>query len=162
MTSAMCIALAIYFESASSNQPIDDQYGVALVIRNRALHSGMTPCDVVFEPKQFSSLNDALDDDGNLKPEYRPQGKAWTEAKAIAKRVLRGQMPDITNGARFYYANYITPPAWAQGMKFTGRHGKHLYWKKQKKHPAVDGAEARLISQSPSIASNEPVRVGWN
>jgi spore germination cell wall hydrolase CwlJ-like protein len=162
MTSAMCIALAIYFESASSNQPVDDQYGIALVIRNRVQHSGMTPCDVVFANKQFSSLNDALDDDGNLKPEYRPQGKAWTTSKAIAQRVLRGEMPDFTNGARYYYANYITPPAWIQGMKFTGRHGKHLYWKRPKRHPSSDGAEAKLIQQSPTIASNESFRFGWN
>jgi len=139
MTSVICVALAIYFESASSNQPIDDQYSIALVVRNRAHDSGMKPCDVVFEPKQFSSLNHALDDYGKLKPEFSPRGKAWRNAKNIARRVLRGEMPDITNGARFYYANYIQPPVWSRGMKFTGRHGKHLYWKKRDKNlqPAV-------------------------
>ena len=130
MTSVICVALAVYFESASSNQPIDDQYGVALVVRNRAHDSGMKPCDVVFEPKQFSAFNDALDDSGKLKPEFKPSGKAWRSSINIAKSVLRGEVPDITNGARFYYANYITPPAWVADMKYTGRHGKHFYWRK--------------------------------
>jgi N-acetylmuramoyl-L-alanine amidase len=155
MTSVMCVALAIYFESASSNQPIDDQYSVALVVRNRAHDTGMKPCDVVFEPKQFSSLNNALDNYGNLKPEFRPHGKAWRKAKNIARSVLRGDMPDITNGARFYYANYIRPPAWSRGMKFTGMHGKHIYWRRKKKNLQTIGIEARHISKSPSIAINE-------
>src|SRR5450756_3251149 len=81
MTSTMCVALAIWFESASSNQPIDDQYSIALVVVGRAHDYGWKPCDVVFEPKQFSSLNHALDDLGNLKPEYLPHGKAWRETK---------------------------------------------------------------------------------
>lgn len=162
MTSAMCIALAIYFESASSNQPLDDQYGVALVVVNRAHHSHMKPCDVVFAPKQFSSLNDALDDDGKLKPEYHPSGKAWRKSISIARTVLRGDMPDFTNGARFYYANYISPPAWTQNMKFTGKHGRHLYWKKPRKHSAPANTEARLFSQTHAGAPSEPMLASLN
>jgi spore germination cell wall hydrolase CwlJ-like protein len=129
MTSTMCVALAIWFESASSNQPIDDQYSIALVVVGRAHDYGWKPCDVVFEPKQFSSLNHALDDLGNLKAEYLPHGKAWRETKNIAMAVLRGDMPDITNGARFYYADYIRAPSWSRDMTFTGKHGKHFYWR---------------------------------
>lgn len=148
MTSLMCVALAVYFESASSNQPIDDQYGVALVIRNRAHDSGMKPCDVVFKPKQFSSLNYALDDSGKLKPEYRPRGKAWQRAQYVARIVLRGDMPDITNGARFYYANYIRRPAWSQGMKFTGTHGKHVYWKRQNESRPAAALNEKMMPTS--------------
>lgn len=164
MTSVMCVALAIYFESASSNQPIDDQYSIAFVVVNRAHDSGMKPCDVVFEPKQFSSLNHALDDLGNLKPEYRPQGKAWRTAKNIASTVLRGDMPDITNGARFYYANYIRPPAWSLGMRYTGRHGKHFYWRKKNnnmQYMQFAGAEVKHTGQSPTIAINKATLGGW-
>ena len=163
MTSVMCVALAIYFESASSKQPIDDQYSVALVVRNRVHDTGMTPCEVVFQPKQFSSLNNALDDHGHLKPGYRPpRGKAWRRARNIAKLVLRGEMPDITNGARFYYANYIQRPAWSRGMVLTSMHGKHLYWRKKKKNLQYKSVEARTIHHSPTVASNDKTNVAWD
>jgi spore germination cell wall hydrolase CwlJ-like protein len=153
MTSAMCVALAIYFESASSNQPIDDQYSIGLVVVGRAHDYGWKPCDVVFEPKQFSSLNDALDDEGNLKPEYVPRGKAWRRSKKIAKEVLRGDMPDFTNGARFYYADYILPPAWTQGMLFTGKHGKHFYWRKKEKYPQPAEIADRHMGNRPTVVA---------
>jgi spore germination cell wall hydrolase CwlJ-like protein len=160
MTSVMCVALAIYFESASSNQPIDDQYSVALVVRNRVHDTGMKPCDVVFAPKQFSSLNHALDMHGHLKPAYRPHGKAWRNSKKIARTVLSGKMPDITNGARFYYANYITPPSWSKGMRFTASHGKHLYWRKRNKNLQYTNIDIKHGNQ-PAIAANEP-HTSWD
>lgn len=162
MTSVMCVALAIYFESASSKQPIDDQYSVALVVRNRVHDTGMKPCEVVFQPKQFSSLNHALDSHGHLKARYHPHGKAWLRAKSIARLVLRGKMPDITNGARFYYANYIRPPAWSRGMVLTGMHGKHLYWRKKKKNLQYTRVEAKALHRVPTVSRNNKTIVAWD
>lgn len=162
MTSVICVALAVYFESASSNQPVDDQYGIALVVRNRVNDSGMKPCDVVFEPKQFSALNDALDDDGKLKSEYQPRGKVWRKSLNIAKAVLNGDVPDITNGARFYYANYINPPAWAYDMKYTGRHGKHFYWRKHHQPVGAINATSAKVSQLPAAPAKVRLSIGWD
>jgi hypothetical protein len=38
-------------------------------------------------------------------------------------------MPDLTNGATYYYAISIPAPVWLPGARWCGQFGSQLFWK---------------------------------
>lgn len=123
-----CMALNIYWEAGF--EPLAGKQAVALVTLNRMKSKNMDTCDVVFEPHQFSWANNARDDKGRLFPEFMPKkNKNWIESKRIARKALGSELKDFTNGAMFYYADYIAKPTWAREMKLSGKWGRHYFYK---------------------------------
>jgi len=122
-----CLALNIYWESA--HEPIEGQYAVAFVTINRTKERNLDVCKVVFEDRQFSWANHALDSHGKLLPQYIPSGIAWQQARTVARVSLSSELVDITNGSTHYHADYIAKPKWAKKMKQTGKWGHHLFYR---------------------------------
>lgn len=121
-----CLAVNIYWEAASSNEPLSSQYLVAFVTMNRSKQWHQDVCDVVFAKKQFSWTTGALNRHGVLRAVYHPpNNKAWVIAQAIALSVLQGAR-DFTGGALYYHADYIKVPRVFKHRKFVGKFGKHL------------------------------------
>ena len=97
---------------------------------NRGKHDRWpdTTCDVVHQGYhkgkhkcQFSWYCDGKSDTPN-------DPEAWAWAVLVAYDVIRGDVPDVTDGATHYHATYVKP-YWAKHLKKTGQHGSHIFYK---------------------------------
>lgn len=82
------------------------------------------------DPYQFSCW---LDGDPNL-PRLLNVTEAdptFKECLEICRAVLEGRVPDPTQGAMWYYANYIDRPSWVTDLKPTVKIGRHIFLKKK-------------------------------
>lgn len=126
-TALICLALNVYHEARSEDMM--GKYAVALVVMNRVEHDRFpdTVCDVVTQRRsqrlhrcQFSWYCDGKSD--------RPRNqRAWEEAQMIARDVLNREVDDITQGALFYHADYVSP-YWAEEFTHTVTYGTHLFY----------------------------------
>lgn len=117
-----CLADNIYFEA--SNQSEVGQIAVGNVTMNRmySKHFPNTVCDVVWEPKQFSWTHDG-------KSDIPKNTKVYKEVYNIAELVYNSDVPDVTEGATFYHANYVNPH-WAASMdKKVTQIDNHIFYK---------------------------------
>lgn len=134
-TAILCLALNVYHEARG--EPLNGQHAVAQVTMNRAGRDPLRVCEVVFEPYQFSWANPLTTTDKStrqrLTPRFIPkEAKAWQVAKQIAKLTIDGWIPDFTNGATHYHADYIVKPHWVKAKKRTITIGKHHFYRKVK------------------------------
>lgn len=120
----MCVALNVYYESPASLEPLENQYGVAMVAFNRAHHKYKDVCHEIYKPWQFT---------WTMHEQIAPHGKNWVEAKKVAWDVVTGRVPDFTEGAVYYFADYIKPPAWSANKLKIAKWGAHLYFKDREK-----------------------------
>ena len=126
-----CLALNIYHEGATSNEPTPCLEAIARVTINRTHLADQDTCDTVFASRQFSWANHARDERGKLLPAYLPRNKpVWRKSLAIAKRVPENPTPDNTKGATHFHASYIRKPVWAKKLKPTLTCGKHIFYRR--------------------------------
>lgn len=134
-TAAMCLATAIYFEARG--EPTAGQVAVANVIVNRVNDRRYpdTICEVVQQGPthrwaphvpirhrcQFSFYCDG-------KPEVVTDTRAYDKAVDIAKRVLNGEVADITDGATHYHATHVLPE-WASTKTHTVTINNHIFYR---------------------------------
>lgn len=134
-TAAMCLATAIYFEARG--EPTAGQVAVANVIINRVDDRRYpdTICDVVKQGPthrwapdlpirhrcQFSFYCDG-------QPEVVTDLRAYDKAVDIAKRVINGEIIDITDGATHYHATYVLPD-WAPTKTHTVQINNHIFYR---------------------------------
>lgn len=119
---------------------------VGETILNRAAIRGLTPAEVVRQPKQYTG--------------YYAPGPAAIAAQrnpaaisaAEAAWELARQPGDPTNGADHYHANYVNP-GWASAMPSTGDYGNHMFYKSRE---VPTDALARLLAPSGPRAAPTP------
>lgn len=134
-TAILCLALNVYHEARG--EPLNGQHAVAQVTMNRASRDPSKVCEVVFEPYQFSWAN-SLTTAGprerqKLAHRFLPkETEAWRMAKNIARVTVGGWIPDFTNGATHYHANYIANPYSARHKQRVLSIGKHHFYRKVK------------------------------
>lgn len=118
-----CLASAIYFEAR--NQSYAGKLAVASVITNRVYHDDYPSdyCGVIQEYKQFSYLNSGV-------PAIKDLG-AWMEALNFAADVYRRDDLDITEGAIFYHADYVTPKWDFTKIEKTTKIDSHIFYKER-------------------------------
>ncbi|MFM0095585.1 cell wall hydrolase [Paraburkholderia nemoris] len=125
----LCLAANVFFESRG--EPIPGQYAVALVTMNRAGHDPRKVCQEVTKPKQFSWTTLYLQrrrGSFSVKQEYVMKDEdSWDRATKIARVVLSGRFPDITNGATYYHATYVHP-GWRKEVVYREKIGNHLFY----------------------------------
>lgn len=99
------------------------------IIDNRARMDRKTYMQVVTAPKQFSCMNGVTMSMaiGRAKSRWPNQ---FPVALNMVKLARNGRLADVTNGATFYYANYIKRPRWARNMEETSKIGKHIFLRK--------------------------------
>lgn len=116
-----CLAANVYHEARG--EPIEGQFGVALVTLNRAERRLDKICKVVYAKKQFSWTN--------TKPHPLVKDPvAWEQAKAVARLSLH--MADFTGGATHYHALSVSP-YWRDDMVILGQWGSHVFYKEERK-----------------------------
>lgn len=127
-TEIECLAENIYFEAR--NQPWVGKVAIANVTLNR-VKSTQFPnriCKVVKQAKrnicQFSWYCDG-------KPDIAFERKAMEKAREIAITVYIGSLPDVTEGALWYHADYIKQPDWAKKLKETVKINDHIFYTKK-------------------------------
>jgi len=118
-----CIATAIYHEARG--EPIMGQAAIGYVINNRVFSDRYpdTACGVVYQPWQFSHIEDA-------RPDYNSD--AWMQAVEVAAFTQVGLIDDQTNGATMYYSHAVmsNPPKWDfSKLNYVGYLGGHKFYK---------------------------------
>ncbi len=135
----LCLALNDYWEARS--EVIAGRVAVARVVLNRAMDARFPRnlCDVVKQSRgpalhrcQFSWYCD-----GKADVPYDP--KSWRDSLKIAAAVLQkdSSIPDPTDGALWYHADF-TQPTWSDGYESTTVIGTHVFYR-----------EARTAAESP-------------
>ena len=129
-----CLAQTIYFEARS--EPVEGQYAVGLVALNRVQSPQFpnTLCGVTQQAWrdeegqpikykcQFSFYCDG-------EPEHIAEEKSWILAWTLAEGLVRHRpFRDITNGALYYHADYVSP-YWAIAQTQTVQIVKHIFYK---------------------------------
>jgi len=131
-----CLAHNIYFEA--SNQGTAGMFGVGQVTLNRVKSKKYpnTICEVVYQAEyrinwkgnrvpvlnrcQFSWYCDG-------KTETIRYPKDYDEAYIMAELLIEDRLVDITEGALFYHADYVSPK-WAKNMTQKIKIGDHIFY----------------------------------
>lgn len=116
----------------SRNEPLEGQMAVAWVIRNRAeaKYMGQDPSEVCLFPLQFSCWNA---DKAHMPNRVRLMTASMNEvpmqkAMYAVLSVFGGHVPDMTFGAKHYFADYIPWPKWAVGHEPSLIVGRHIFF----------------------------------
>lgn len=124
---AMCMAQAVYYESA--REPLDGQIAVAEVIANRMRDHRYpdTACGVVYQgATRATGCQFTFTCDGALN--VAPAGENWARAQRIAAHVLMQLHEERTGGATHYHATYVDP-IWNAGLIKTDKIGLHIFYR---------------------------------
>lgn len=84
--------------------------------------------DVAKQRMQFSAYNDNDPNRPKLEAvtDSNPQ---FAEAVELAALAVRGELPDVTDGATHYHTRFIAPPYWAKDATITARIGDHIFYR---------------------------------
>ncbi len=141
----VCLALNDYWEARS--ETMAGRIAVARVVLNRAMDSRFPSniCDVVKQSKmmgenhrcQFSWYCDAKND-------IPYEADQWRTSLKIATAILQADssIPDPTNGALWYHADFLKP-AWAQEYETTTIIGSHVFYRDTDSSRSKANAPAR-------------------
>ena len=129
------IVCTLLGEAGGESNPVKGMTAVANVLKNRAdanhYNYGSTPSSQALANYQFSMWNDYNNDSETLQDVYNKYKNHDQMKNAISIAKSIDSMSDITGGAKFYYANYVTPDwtkttdttTWVQTIKI----GKHIF-----------------------------------
>lgn len=122
MLSTFCLALVIYVEARG--EPVDGQYMVADVVINRVEQERWPDnvCEVVFDPKQFSGINNKLD----FKSIF--SDPSWEQSVVVASEALLGNTLR-SDATHFHTTN--SDPYWANQLTLLGQYGNHVFYKEE-------------------------------
>jgi spore germination cell wall hydrolase CwlJ-like protein len=131
----VCLAENIYFESA--HEPRDGRIAVALVTLNR-VNDARYPndiCGVVLQRNRNTSGRIVCQFSWHCEANKMIRNtRAYNEAKDIALFVYANyeKMHDLTNGALFYHANYVSlQKIGVPGLEKTTVIGRHIFYKER-------------------------------
>lgn len=119
-----CLAINSYHEAR--NEPYEGVIAVSNVVLNRVADERFpdTPCEVVYQRNrrgcQFSWYCDGRSD-------YPANREKYQELTAIAEKVYTGKYEDVTEGANFYHATYVSP-RWRHAMERKKQIGLHVFY----------------------------------
>ena len=122
-----CLSEALYFEARG--ETVKGQFAVAEVIMNR-VKSARFPgslCGVINQGtgKKFG-CQFTYTCDGNKEVIAEPQ--AYSRVGKVARAILDGKAPKLTNGATHYHTTAVRP-SWSRVYTKTTRIGDHLFYR---------------------------------
>lgn len=137
LTEVGCLAKNIYFEAGVEETA--GKVAVAMVTVNRVLDEKFpnTICGVVQQGEKTASGDMKRNRcqfswycDGKKDTPY--QGENWQISQNLAQEIYElhteNKLLDITDGALYYHATYVTP-YWAKSMKRTTKIGTHIFYR---------------------------------
>ncbi len=122
-----CLAEALYFEARG--ETVKGQFAVAEVIMNRVKSAQFpnTLCGVINQGTgrryqcQFTYTCDGHE-------EVIREKNAYVRGAKIARMVIDGAAPDLTQGATYYHTTAVSP-RWSRSFTKTTRIGVHLFYR---------------------------------
>ncbi len=122
-----CLSEALYFEARG--ETVKGQFAVAEVIINR-VKSARFPgslCTVINQGtgKKYQ-CQFTYTCDGNAEVISEP--RAYDEVSKIARAVLDGKVPTLTDGATYYHTTAVSP-RWSRVFTRTTKIGVHLFYR---------------------------------
>jgi len=126
-----CLSVAMYFEARGEG--VYGQRAVAEVILNRrdspsfpdtvceVVHQGYDPANPRLHRCQFSFYCDG-------RPETIDDPERFPWIRAMALRMLLGDRSDLTRGALYFHAAWVSP-GWARRFRKTARVEQHLFYR---------------------------------
>ena len=165
---AACMSQNIWFEARGS--AFADKLAVGQVVINRTtdpLHAD-TPCDVIWEPKQFSWTHDGKSD--RVQIENKIDRQAWTDSVIAALMASGLPFPDLTSGATHFHAHDVQP-FWASAMQPIASYGGHKYYVYDRGYndqldvePAIGNEPGTSISLTPQeqLQTQEALGSFWS
>ena len=129
-----CLSKNIYFEASTESTAGKIAVGQVVLNRKDSISFPNTVCDVVYEGKHYKSGFPVRDRcqfswycDGKHDRSFR--GKLWENSVELAKFLLEtDDLVDITDGATFYHADYISAPRWASAKIKTVTIDRHIFY----------------------------------
>jgi spore germination cell wall hydrolase CwlJ-like protein len=129
-----CMSKNIYFEASTESTAGKIAVGQVVLNRKDSISFPNTVCDVVYEGKHYKSGFPVRDRcqfswycDGKHDRPFR--GKLWENSVELAKFLLESNdLVDITDGATFYHADYISAPRWASAKIKTVTIDRHIFY----------------------------------
>lgn len=125
-----CLAEALYFEARG--ETVKGQFAVAEVIRNRVKSSQFpnTFCGVINQGTgrkyqcQFTYTCDG-------QKEVIREPRAFERVAKVARLILDGVNPKLTQGATYYHTTAVKP-RWSRKFTKTARIGVHLFYRDER------------------------------
>ncbi|WP_139792918.1 cell wall hydrolase [Pseudophaeobacter leonis] len=125
-----CLAEALYFEARG--ETVKGQFAVAEVIMNRVKSAQFpdTPCSVINQGTgrryqcQFTYTCDGHE-------EVIHEKRAYARVAKVAKLVIDGAAPQLTQGATYYHTTAVRP-RWSRSFTKTMRIGVHLFYRDER------------------------------
>lgn len=122
-----CLSEALYFEARG--ETVKGQFAVAEVIMNR-VESGRFPdtvCGVIHQGtgKRYQ-CQFTYTCDGHKETIHEPQ--AFEHVSKVARAVLDGKAPEITDGATHYHTTAVSP-RWSRIYTKTAKIGTHIFYR---------------------------------
>lgn len=122
-----CLAEALYFEARG--ETVKGQFAVAEVIMNRVAHSRFpgSLCGVINQGtgKKYQ-CQFTYTCDGHAERINEPT--AYSRVSKVARAVIDGKAPKLTNGATHYHTTAVSP-RWARVFTKTARIGVHIFYR---------------------------------
>jgi len=126
-TALQCLSQAVYYEAAF--EPMQGRRAVAQVVINRMRHPAYPSsiCGVVYQgAERRTGCQFSFTCDGSLL--RKPGGRAWNEAKEVAREALAGHVEKSVGTATHYHADYVLPK-WAFGLGKIEKLGRHIFYR---------------------------------
>jgi len=129
-----CMSKNIYFEASTESTAGKIAVGQVVLNRKDSISFPNTVCDVIYEGKHYKSGFPVRDRcqfswycDGKHDRPFR--GKLWENSVELAKFLLEtDDLVDITDGATFYHADYISAPRWTTTKIKTVTIDRHIFY----------------------------------
>lgn len=129
-----CMSKNIYFEASTESTAGKIAVGQVVLNRKDSISFPNTVCDVIYEGKHYKSGFPVRDRcqfswycDGKHDRPF--QGKLWKNSVELAKFLLEtDDLVDITDGATFYHADYISAPRWTTTKIKTVTIDRHIFY----------------------------------
>ena len=130
-----CMAQNIYFEARAESTA--GKIAVGQVVLNRSKDKGFPTgvCDVIKQGSHFSNgvpKRDLCQFSWYCvgKTDYPSDKGAWRESLRLADYLLSGRVEllDITDGAKYYHAEYVQP-RWASRKYKTAKIDRHIFYR---------------------------------
>lgn len=118
-----CMAENTYFEAG--HEPTKGKIAVNNVVMNRVKDERFpkTPCAVIAQRARGVCQFSWKCEGGKRIRDWA----AYRKAKEVAEHVYLGNYGDVTRGAQFYHADYVSP-RWARVFDRTTKIGAHIFY----------------------------------
>lgn len=91
-----CVALAIYYEARGESVAGQQAVGSVVMNRVRDKRYPKSACAVLFQKRQFSFITDP-------NRALNPSPSIWHRTVEMAKKIVSGQVSDVSNGRLGFY-----------------------------------------------------------